>query len=58
MTVTADSIVLSKPRTQPRQGGAEASQQLAQSADDHLIWPELGNEDDINLVWGNENDEK
>lgn len=52
MTATADSIILSKPRNVPRQGWAQASQELAQYEDETLAWPELSNEEDNQLVWG------
>lgn len=54
MTATADSIVLSKPRTHPRQGWAQASQQLTQYNDDALAWPEFGNAEDVGLTWGDQ----
>lgn len=57
MTATADSIVLSKPRTHPRQGWAQASQQLAQHDNDALAWPEFGNEEDTDWVWDDKENE-
>lgn len=58
MTATEDSIVLSKPHKAPRQGWAQASQQLAQYKDETLAWPELSNEEDNQLVWDNPSQQK
>jgi len=35
----------------PREGWAEDAQALAARGDDALVWPELGNADDDQLVW-------
>ncbi len=45
------AIVLRKPRTDSRQGWAEASRKIAAAADDKLVWPEFGNQDDGDLQW-------
>jgi antitoxin MazE len=45
------AIVLRKPRSNPRQGWAEASRRIAEAGDDKLIWPEFGNADDGELEW-------
>lgn len=35
----------------PREGWAEDAQRLAKSGDDALVWPELVNAGDAELVW-------
>ena len=35
----------------PRAGWAAASEQIAASGDDALVWPEFGNADDATLIW-------
>ncbi len=35
----------------PREGWGEDAQRLAQNGDDALVWPELANADDADLVW-------
>ena len=35
----------------PREGWAQDSQRLAATKGDALVWPELGNEGDAELVW-------
>jgi antitoxin MazE len=51
LTVENDAIVLRKPASSPREGWAEASRKIAAVADDALVWPEFGNEDDKDLKW-------
>ena len=38
-------------RRHPREGWAADSQRLAGQGGDALVWPELGNEGDADLVW-------
>jgi antitoxin MazE len=45
------TIVLRKPRRNPREGWAEASRKIARAGDDRLVWPEFGNQDDGYLKW-------
>lgn len=51
MLVEGDSLVLRKPKAEPRSGWAEASQRLAMVGDDGLVLPEFPNEADGELVW-------
>ena len=51
MSVVDDTIVLTAFGSHPRKGWAEASKSLAESGDDALVWPELPNEMDGELVW-------
>ena len=44
------TIVLRKPHRHPREGWAEASRALAATGDDALVWPELPNEDNAELI--------
>ena len=46
ITVWRGTIVLRKPRRNPRQGWAEASRRVAEQGDDKLVWPQFGNRDD------------
>jgi len=40
-----------RPKRKPREGWAEAFQELAQAGDDGLVWPEFANADDDDLRW-------
>ncbi len=51
MKVTPEGIMLVKPLQQARAGWAQASQSLAASGDDALVWPEFPNEGDKELSW-------
>lgn len=51
MSIERDAIVLRKPRKNVREGWAEASQAIAASGDDKLVWPESGNAGDAELTW-------
>lgn len=51
MKVTPDGIVLAKPKEQARAGWAAASQEIAASGDDALVWPEFANQGDEVLAW-------
>jgi antitoxin MazE len=44
-------IALTPIRRRPREGWAEASQEIAASGEDALVWPEFGNEGDDELEW-------
>lgn len=49
--IESDTIVIRKLQARPRQGWAEASRALAAAGDDKLVWPEVVNESDKDLVW-------
>ncbi|MQR01090.1 AbrB/MazE/SpoVT family DNA-binding domain-containing protein [Glaciimonas soli] len=49
--VENDRIVISRPEKTVRAGWAQASQKIADSGDDVLVWPDFANEDDQELVW-------
>ncbi|SCB15066.1 AbrB/MazE/SpoVT family DNA-binding domain-containing protein [Cupriavidus alkaliphilus] len=51
MEIVNDTLVLRRPRQAPRQGWAEASQQIAAASDDTLVLGELPNADDAELKW-------
>ena len=51
MTVEGDAIVLRRARQEPRAGWAQACKTLASTGDDALVWPEVGNASDEDLVW-------
>ena len=38
-------------KKRPREGWAEAFQEIADAGDDALVWPEFGNEGDDELKW-------
>ena len=38
-------------RRNPREGWADDARRLAQQGDDALVWPEVANEGDTELVW-------
>ena len=47
-----DGVLEIRPlRRDPRQGWAEDARRLAAQGDDALVWPELANEADDELVW-------
>jgi antitoxin MazE len=39
------------PKRKPREGWAEAFQEIADAGDDALVWPEFPNADDSDLSW-------
>ena len=51
MTLEAGRIVLIPIKRRARAGWAEASQSIAETCDDSLVWPELGNAEDETLIW-------
>ena len=51
MSIERGAIVLRKPRKNVREGWAEASEAIAASGDDKLVWPEFGNAGDAELTW-------
>lgn len=51
LRVEGESIILTRPTRNPREGWAEASQKVAEAQDDGLLWPEFANEDDEDLNW-------
>jgi antitoxin MazE len=44
-------LVLVPSSDHPRAGWAEVAQEIAMAGDDALVWPEFGNEDDVDLAW-------
>lgn len=47
-----DGVIEIRPvRRNPREGWAEDARRLASEGDDALVWPEVGNEQDDELVW-------
>jgi antitoxin MazE len=51
MRVEGDSLVLRRPKGEPRSGWAEVCQKLAAAGDDALVLPEFANEEDAELTW-------
>lgn len=47
-----DGVIEIRPiRRNPREGWAADAKRLAEQGGDELVWPELANEGDANLVW-------
>ena len=47
-----DGVIEIRPlHRNPREGWAEDAQRLAEQGGDALVWPELANEGDAELVW-------
>ena len=51
MVVEKDRIVLRRPKTEVREGWADASRRIAVAGDDALAWPEFTNAGDAELRW-------
>jgi len=51
LLVEGDSLVLRKPKAEPRSGWAEAAKKIAAAGDDALLLPAFANEDDAELTW-------
>ena len=51
LQVNGNVIEIRPLKRKPREGWAQDSQRLAATGDDALVWPELGNEGDAELVW-------
>jgi len=51
MLVEGDSLVLRRPKAEPRAGWAEAAQRVAEAGDDGLAMGEFANDEDAELVW-------
>lgn len=49
--VEANCIVLELAKRRPREGWAEDAKRIAEAGDDHLVWPEFGNDGDDDLTW-------
>lgn len=50
MALEDGRIVIVAAKHLPREGWAEASRDIADAADDALVWPEFGNADDETLT--------
>lgn len=47
-----DGVIEIRPvRRNPREGWAEDAQRLASEGDDALVWPQVANDQDDELVW-------
>lgn len=44
-------IEIRPAKRNPREGWAKDSQRIAEASDDGLVWPEFGNEGDVDLAW-------
>ncbi len=51
MRIEGDSLVLRRPKAEPRAGWAEAARRVAAAGDDALLMPQFANEEDAELVW-------
>ena len=51
LQVNGDVIEIRPPQRHPRDGWVQDSQRLAATADDALVWPEVGTQGDAELVW-------
>lgn len=51
LTVRGGVIEIRPARAHARQGWAEDAARIAAGGDDALVWPEVGNADDAELVW-------
>ena len=51
LQVNGNVIEIRALKRSPREGWAHDSQRLTAAGDDALVWPELGNEGDAELVW-------
>ena len=51
LKVNGNIIEIHPLKRNPREGWAQDSQRLAVTGDDALVWPEVGNEGDAELVW-------
>jgi antitoxin MazE len=47
-----DGVIEIRPlHRNPREGWADDARRIAEHGDDALVWPELANADDADLVW-------
>lgn len=51
LQVNGHVIEIRPLKRNPREGWTQDSQRLAATGDDALVWPEIGNEGDAELVW-------
>jgi antitoxin MazE len=51
MLVEGDSLILRRPKSEPRSGWAESAKQVAAAGDDGLVLPAFANDEDAELVW-------
>jgi antitoxin MazE len=51
LQVNGNVIEIRPLKRNPREGWVQDSQRLAATGDDAMVWPEVGNEGDAELVW-------
>lgn len=51
LQVNGNVIEIRPLKRSPREGWAQDSQRLAATGDDAMVWSELGNKGDAELVW-------
>ena len=51
LVVEGESLILRKPKAEPRAGWAEAAKKIAAAGDDALVLPAFPNENDAELTW-------
>jgi antitoxin MazE len=51
MLVEGDSLVLRRPKAEPRRGWAAAAERVAAAGDDGLVLPAFANDNDSELEW-------
>jgi antitoxin MazE len=51
MLVEGDSLVLRRPKAEPRKGWAAAAERVAAVGDDGLVLPAFANDNDSELEW-------
>jgi antitoxin MazE len=51
MLVEGDSLVLRRPKAEPRKGWAAAAERVATAGDDGLVLPAFANDNDSELEW-------
>jgi antitoxin MazE len=51
MTIEDGALVLRRPASPARRGGAEAARRIAEAGDDELVMGEFGNAEGSELVW-------
>ena len=51
LRLEGETIILTRPSGNRRQGWADASRKIAEAQDDELLWPEFPNDGDEELEW-------